>query len=179
MIQLNNDEFEDWVANCPWLCHPDPSSWRFEVKAGTRVKRYECEIAEGSSFVGCNMARLFLHDIETPKFAGGLFWIVRTFPPDKDMLLFARQVLRGFGIPDSDPRFEYFLLDKGEYEACFALCALAMMFGWDANFVAAEGHFWLEMDDEPFPALITDKISASFAAVVESLKFKITEIVPQ
>jgi hypothetical protein len=35
-----------------------------------------------------------------------------------------------------------------EFDACFALVALALMFGWDANFVCEGRRFLLEMDDE-------------------------------
>ncbi len=176
MIQLHDAQVAEWLAKQGWLSLPSPSSWRFDVSRGIGLKHYECKIAEGSPLVGCNMARVFLHDIEPPRFPGGLFWIVRTFPPDEDMLLFSRQLLRGTGIGNLDCLYGYFALREDEYETCFALCALALMFGWDANFVAAERRFLFVMDDEPFPALITDSVSSWFEEIATNLDFKISDL---
>jgi hypothetical protein len=175
MIQLTFEQMDRWVADQSWFSRAS-SSWRFQVDRKLGLRRYQCEIDEGSSFVGVNMARCFLHDIAPPNFMGGLFWIVRTFPRDEDMFLFVEQIVRGAGITDINWSQPAFMLDERDYEPCFALVAMALMFGWDANFVAKGRRFLLEMDDEPLPALITDSISPWFAEVVENLNFKISEL---
>lgn len=88
MIQLNTAQFAEWVVRQQWISLPDPSSWRFAVRASEGLRSYECEISEGSAQVGCNMARIFLADIATSKFPGGLFWIVRTSHADPDVEFF-------------------------------------------------------------------------------------------
>ena len=179
MIQLNTAQFAEWVGRQAWISLPDPSSWRFTVRTGEGVRSYECKIAEDSALVGCNMARIFLGDIKSPQFPGGLFWIVRTFPDDPDIAFFTRQVLRGCGISDIvdiGNGFTFFLLGRNEFDTCFTLVALALMFGWDANFVCEGRRFLLEMDDEPFPRLITDSISQEFENVTKSLEFRITDL---
>jgi hypothetical protein len=173
LIQLNAEQFDRWIAAQAWLSLPDPNSWRFKIAPSADLRRYECEIAEDSSIVGCNMSRCFLHDLE-PGFSGGLFWIVRR-PHDEDVDLFVAQVLRGFGV-ELDSARPWFVLDKAEYERCFTLISLALMFGWDANFVAEGRRYLLQMDDEPFPSLVTDSITPWFAEVVKNLEFKVSEM---
>ena len=55
-----------------------------------------------------------------------------------------------------------------------ALVALTLMFGWDANLVLAGRRFLLTIDDEPFPALVTDRVSEWFTEAAKNLDFKVS-----
>jgi hypothetical protein len=173
MVQLDPDQFDRWAALQTWLELPERSSWRFKPKPTPALRRYQCTIAPDCAIVGCNMSRCFLHDLKED-FPGGLLQIVR-MTPDDDVGLFVSQLFRGWGV-EMDRTRPWLLLDETEYDRCFVLVATALMFGWDANFVAHGRRFLLEMDDEPVPALITDSISPWFAEVVKNIDFKITEL---
>ena len=71
---------------------------------------------------------------------------------------------------------EFLLLEPTDYEPCVALVALTLMFGWDANLVLAGRRFLLTIDDEPFPALVTDRASEWFIAAAKNLDFKVSRL---
>jgi hypothetical protein len=53
---------------------------------------------------------------------------------------------------------------------------LTLMFGWDANLVLAGRRFLLTIDDEPFPALLTDRVSEWFIEAAKNLDFKVSRL---
>src|SRR5689334_7294567 len=74
---LSNTEVADWLASQRWLSLRDAAGLRFDLVETRGLTRYEATIAPDSASVGCDMAKLFLHDVPRAEFPGGLFWIAR------------------------------------------------------------------------------------------------------
>lgn len=122
------------------------------------------------------MPEVFLHDVPRADFPGALFWIARPVFASASQWLLVEQIFRagGLTVPNQGP--EFLLLEPADYGACFALVALTLMFGWDANLGLADRRFLLTIDDEPFPALITDRASEWFIKAAENLDFEISSL---
>lgn len=172
MKHLSNTEVADWLASQGWLVLRSPARLRFDLVETSGLTKYEAAIAEHSASVGCDMAELFLHDVPRANFSGGLFWIARPVFPSEGNWILLEQILRAGGLAIDARAAEFLLLEPGDYAACFALVALVLMFGWDANLVLAGRRFLLTIDDEPFPALITDRVSEWFIEAAKNLEFR-------
>jgi hypothetical protein len=173
---LSIQEAADWVASQGWVSLRNPRSLRFEFVDPEGLTRYEATISADSATVGCDMAELFLHDVPRAKFPGALFWIARPVYASPAKWMLVEQVLRAADL-NIPPESAYFvLLDEAEYVSCIALVALTLMFGWDANLVLTGRRFLLEIDDEPFPALVTDIVSEWFAQASKNLEFKVSRL---
>jgi hypothetical protein len=173
---LSDTEVADWLASQRWLSLRDAAGLRFDLVETSGLTKYEATIEEDSASVGCDMAELFLHDVPRADFPGGLFWIARPVSASAPNWILVGQVLRAGGLTLRDRAPEFLLLESTDYEACVALVALTLMFGWDANLVLAGRRFLLTIDDEPFPALITDHASEWFIKAAENLDFKISRV---
>src|SRR4051794_34887387 len=144
-------EVADWLASQRWLTLRDPAGVRFDVVESSGLTKYEATIAEDSALVGCDMAELFLHDVAPEDFHGAIFWIARLVGHWEAPWRLMKQVLRAGGLTVQEQFPEFLLLEPGDYDLCFALVALTLMFGWDANLVLSGRRFLLTIDDEPFP----------------------------
>jgi hypothetical protein len=122
------------------------------------------------------MADLFLHDVPPADFPGGLFWIARPVHPSRGNWILLEQIFRAGGLTIDAQAARFLLLQPNDFAPCFALVALALMFGWDANLALAGQRFLLTIDDEPFPALITDRASAWFIEAAKNLDFKVSPL---
>lgn len=176
MKHLSNIEVADWLAARPWISLRNPDGLRFDIVDANGLTRYEVTIDEDSAAVGCEMAEIFLHDVPQPDFAGGLFWIARPLFPRTANWILLEQVLRAGGLTIPAKSAVYLLLEPNDHAACIALVALILMFGWDANLVLADRRFLLVLDDEPFPALITDRVSDWFLEAARNLDFKVSRL---
>lgn len=176
MKHLTNAEVADWLASQRWLTLRDPRGMRFDVVESSGLTRYEATIAEDSALVGCDMAELFLHDVRREDFQGAMFWIARMVGHWESPWRLMKQVLRAGGLTVEEQFPEFLLLDPTDYDVCFAIVALTLMFGWDANLVLAGRRFLLTIDGEPFPALITDRVSDWFIEAVKNLDFKLSRL---
>jgi hypothetical protein len=173
---LNAAGIAAWLASQRWLTLRDAASLRFDLVEPNGLTKYEASIAEDSASVGCDMAELFLHDVPRAGFPGGLFWIARPVFASTPSWILVEEVLRAGGLTITDQAPEFLLLEPTDYRTCIALVALTLMFGWDANLVLAGRRFLLTMDDEPFPALITDRASEWFIEAAKNLDFKVSRL---
>ena len=176
MRHFSNADVADWLASQRWLTLRDAAGLRFDLVDTSGLTKYEATIAEDSASVGCDMAELFLHDVPRADFPGGLFWIARPVFASAANWILVEQVLRAGGLTIRDQAPEFLLLEPTDYGACVALVALTLMFGWDANLVLAGRRFLLTIDDEPFPALITDRPSEWFIEAAKNLAFKVSRL---
>ena len=176
MKHLSNTAVADWLVSQQWLTLRDPAGLRFDVVETSGLTKYEATIAEDSASVGCDMAELFLHDVLAEDFRGAVFWIARPVGHWEAPWRLMKQVLRAGGLTVEEQFPEFLLLEPTDYDVCFALVALTLMFGWDANLVLAGRRFLLTIDDEPFPALITDRVSEWFTEAAKNLDFKVSRL---
>ncbi len=174
MKHLTNAEVADWLASQRWLKLRDAANVRFDLVDTRGLTKYQARIAEDSARVGCDMAEFFLQDVPREDFPGGLFWIARPVFASASTWILVEQILRAGGLPVRDQAPEFLLLEKTDYGSCVALVALMLMFGWDANLVLTGRRFLLTIDDEPFPALITDAASNFFVEGAKNLEFNIS-----
>ena len=176
MKHLTNTELSDWLAAQQWISLTDAARLRFDVLDVDGLTKYEAKIAEDSASVGVDMAELFLHDVAPAHFPGGLFWIARPLFASPAHWVLVDQVFRAGGIAIGNRNPEFLLLEPADHGPCFALVALTLMFGWDANLVLAGRRFLLTIDDEPFPALLTDRASEWFIEAAKNLDFKVSRL---
>jgi hypothetical protein len=170
---LSDIEVANWLAARPWISLRDAAGLRFDLVHTNGLTKYEATIAEDSASVGCDMAELFLHDVPQADFPGALFWIARPVFASASNWILVEQVLRAAGLTIPAKAAEFLLLEPTDYAPCVALVALTLMFGWDANLVLTDRRFLLTIEDEPFPALITDRASEWFIEAAENLDFKV------
>ena len=176
MKHLSNTEVADWLTAQGWLTLRDPAGLRFDVVESSGLTKYEATIAQDSALVGCDMGELFLHDVPRKDFHGAMFWIARLVGHWEAPWRLMKQVLRAGGLTVEEQVPEFVLLEPADYDVCFALVALTLMFGWDANLVLAGRRYLLTIDDEPFPALITDRASEWFIEAAKNLEFKVSHL---
>lgn len=176
MKHLSKAEVDAWLTAQRWLTLNTPAGLCFDLVDTTGLTKYEATIEEDSASVGCDMAELFLHDVSPADFPGGLFWIARPVFASTANWMLVEPILRAGGVTVRVQEAEFILLESNDYGPCVALVALMLMFGWDANLVLADRRFLLTIDDEPFPALITDQASDWFIAVAKNLDFKVLRL---
>jgi hypothetical protein len=173
---LNNTEVADWLASQQWISLTSAAGVRFDLLDTNGLTEYEAKIDEDSASVGVDMAELFLHDVPRDTFPGGVFWIAAPVFAEPAHWILVEQVLRAGGIDIGKHKPEFLLLEPTDYGACFALVALTLMFGWDANLVLAGRRFLLMIDNDSFPALITDHVSEWFIEAAKNLDFKVSPL---
>lgn len=176
MKHLSKTEVADWLTTQRWLTLRDEAGLRFDLLDTSGLTEYQVTIDEDSAAVGCSMAEVFLHDVPPAEFPGGLFWIARPVFGSEANWILLEQVLRAGGLKIPAQRADFVLLERTDYGACVALVALILMFGWDANLLLADRRFLLVIDDEPIPALITDRVSDQFLEIAKNLDFKVTPL---
>jgi hypothetical protein len=173
MRQLSKKEAQDWLDTQGWLSLPKRDSLNYEISDPTGLTRYEGTYAEGSASAGCGMADVLLCDFRSPAFPGGLLWIARTSGSMEQEFILFRQILLAGGVPFRDWTSPYYLLEPSEYDMCFALIALTIMLGWDANLVLSNRRFLVMIDDEPFLTVICDTPGPFFHECLAPLGFKV------
>ena len=175
MQQVDATLAADWLTGQGWIVLSADGSYTLRVTGGAGLMRHRVQIDQDSASVGCGMASVFLHDVDPATFAGGLLWVTNTSPPDADNLRFARQVIRGCGADGFDwPGPLFFRFGNNDFDACFSMLSLALMFGWDASLVVAGRRLLIEADNDQLPLLITDTVSDWLASALANFEAEIT-----